>query len=130
MATFPTIYRRGTELHSPVVGDFEDTMAHDPAIRSQSEGGYVTSRARFTRIARKWIVNYTWMSKANARTNPAATGIKAFEDARAGGSDNFDWPNPDDGVTYDVRFLGLVRYIPHENTNFLWWMVEFVLEEV
>jgi len=125
MATFPTLYRRGTELHSPVVGEFEDTMAHDPAIRSQSEGGYVTSRARFTRIPHKWIVNYTWMSQTNKDT------LKAFvDDTVVGGSDSFTWTNPEDSTDYDVRFLGLVRYIPHPHTNFLWWMVEFVLEEV
>lgn len=124
MAAFPTIYRRGTELHNPIVGDFDDTMAHDPAIRGLSEGGYVTSRARFTRIARKWTVKYNWMKTANKDT------IKTFEVARAGGSDSFTWTNPADSATYTVRFLGLVRSNPHEDTNFLWWMVEFILEEV
>ena len=124
MATFPTIYRRGTEIHNPVVGTFENTMAHDPAIRSQSEGGYVTSRARFTRIPRKWPVNYTWLTKANKDM------IKDFEDARVGGSDSFTWTNPEDDTAYTVRFLGLVKYTAHSNTNFLWWIVEFILEEV
>ncbi len=124
MATFPTIYRRGTELHSPVVGDFDSTMAHDPAIRSQSEGGYVTSRARFTRISRRWMVNYTWLTTANKDV------IRDFEDDQVGGSDYFTWTNPADSTAYTVRFLGLVRYIPHPDTNFLWWMAEFVLEEV
>ena len=58
MATFPTLYRHGTEIHNPVVEDFVDTMAIDPAVRSQSEGGYITSRARFSRIVRKWTVKY------------------------------------------------------------------------
>jgi len=124
METYPVLQRRGTETHNPVVGTLDDTMAHDPAIRSQSEGGYVTSRARFTRIARKWTVSYRWMSQANMNT------LKAFEDARAGGADSFTWTNPEDSTTYTVRFLGLVRYVPEDNSNFLWWAVEFVLEEV
>ncbi len=125
MADFPTIYRRGTELHNPIVGAFEDTMAYDPTIRSQSVGGYVTSRARFTRIPHKWTIKYNWVTQANKNT------IKTFvDDTVVGGSGNFDWLNPEDGVTYDVRFLGEVKYNSHSHTNFLYWMVELVLEEV
>ncbi len=124
MAAFPTIYRRGTELHNPIVGDFDDTMAHDPAIRSRSEGGYVTSRARFTRIPRRWTVRYDWVSKVNKDT------LKTFEDARRGGSDSFTWTNPENSTSYTVRFLGLTTYVPHPHTNFLFWMAGFVLEEV
>lgn len=124
MADFPTIYRHGTQVQQPVVGDFDDTMAHDPAVRSQSEGGYVTSRARFTRITRKWTIRYAWMSQANKAT------IKAFEDARYAGAESFTWTSPEDGTSHTVRFFEPVRYTPHEHTNFLWWTVEFVLEEV
>ena len=124
MATFPTIYRRGTEIHNPVVGDFDDTMVHDPAIRSQSEGGYVTSRARFTRTQGKWTIRYDWMSQANKDT------LKTFIAARSAGAGEFTWTNPEDDTAYTVRFLGLVKYTAHSNTNFLWWIVEFILEEV
>lgn len=124
MAAFPTIYRRGTELHNPIVGDFDDTMAHDPAIRGLSEGGYVTSRARFTRIPRKWPLKYDWLTTANKDT------LKAFEVAMVGGSESFTWTNPADSTSYTVRFLGVARYTPHEHINFLRWMMEFVLEEV
>ena len=124
MATFPVITRRGAEVHNPIVGDFNDTMAHDPTIRSRSEGGYVTSRARYTRVTRAWTVKYDWVSQTNKNT------IKAFEDARYSGSDSFTWTNPEDSTAYTVRFLGLIRYNAHEHTNFLWWRVEFVLEEV
>ena len=124
MATFPTIYRRGTMVQQPVVGDMDSTMAHDPAIRSQSEGGYVTSRARFTRISRRWTIRYEWMSRTNKNT------ILAFEDARCAGAEAFTWTNPVDSTTHNVRFLEPIRYTPHANTNFLWWTVEFILEEV
>ncbi len=124
MAEFPTLYRRGTELHNPIVGAFDDTVAHDPAIRSLSEGGYVTSRARFTRIPRKWTVGYNWVSKANKDT------LKAFEVDRRGGSGSFTWINPEDSTTYTVRFIGLIRDVPHAHANFLFWIVDFILEEV
>ncbi len=124
MDTFPVLQRRGTELHSPVCGEMATTMAHDPAIRSQSEGGYVTSRARFTRIPRRWTVKYDWLSKANKNT------VKTFEDDHRAGAASFSWPNPEDGTTYTVRFLKPVTYIPHPSVNFLFWMLDFVLEEV
>ena len=106
------------------MGDFDDTMAHDPAIRSISEGGYVTSRARFTRIPRKWTVKYNWLTQTNKNT------VKTFEDARKAGSDSFTWTNPENNTSYTVRFLGLIRYAAHPHTNFLFWMVDFILEEV
>ena len=124
MADFPKLYRRGTELHSPIVGDFDSMMAHDPAIRSQSEGGYVTSRARFTRVSRKWTIKYDWMTKTNKNS------LKTFEDAQYGGADSFTWANPEDSTNYTVRFLGLIRYVALPDTNFTFWNIEFVLEEV
>lgn len=125
MANFPTLQRRGTETHNPVVSEFNTALAHDPTIRSLSEGGYVTSRARFTRMTHRWNIVYQWLSQANKNT------LKTFvESTVVGGSDNFNWINPEDSVTYDVRFLGEVKYTPHANANLLWWIVEFVLEEV
>ena len=124
MATFPSLTRRGTETHNPIVGDFDDTMAHDPAIRSTSEGGYVKSRGRFTRISRKWTVKYNWLTTVNKDK------IKDFEDDQYAGSDFFTWTNPADDTAYTVRFLGLVIYKAHPHTNFLYWMADFVLEEV
>lgn len=132
MANFPTLQRRGTETHNPVIGELSNELAHDPTIRSSSEGGYVTSRARFTRMTNRWNVMYRWLSQANKNT------LKAFVEGNAdsvpvgvaGGSDSFDWINPEDSVTYNVRFLGEVKYTPHDKANALWWIVEFILEEV
>ena len=124
MATFPPLQRLGGQTHNPIVSAFETKVAHDPTIRSTSEGGYVTSRARFTRLADAWVVHYDWMSQVNKDT------VKAFEEARGVGSASFTWANPEDSTNYTVRFLGLIVYTPHEHTNFLYWKVEFVLEEV
>jgi len=124
MATFPTMYRHGAEIHHPIVENFTNTMAVDPAIRSQSEGGYTASRARFKRITRKWTVKYDWVSQANKNT------FRAFEDARLGGADSFTWTNPENSTAYTVRFLEPVVYTPQSNANFLWWTIEFTLEQV
>ena len=124
MAAFPTVYVHGTLIHTPVVSSFDDGMAHNPTIRSLSDGGYVTSRARFTRITRKWTVKYEGLTQANKNT------IRTFEDARVGGSESFTWLNPEDSATYTVRFFEPVLYTPWPHVNFIRWRVEFILEQV
>lgn len=123
MATFPTIYRHSTLIQQPVVSAFEVTNALDPTIRSQSEGGWVTSRARFTRMPLRWVIRYEWMSKTNKNT------VRTFEVARRVGAETFTWTNPEDSASYTVRFMEPIRYTPHAHTNFLWWTVEFTLEQ-
>ncbi len=125
MVSFPILQRRGTETHNPVVRDMDTSMAHDPTIRGPMfEGGYVQTRARFTRISRKWTIHYLQMTQTNKNT------VKDFEDARKAGSESFTWTNPEDSVSYTVRFMEPIQYTPQEMANWLWWEVEFVLEEV
>ncbi len=122
MATFPTILRRVGLTQTPIVN--EEIVAFDPTVRNRYEGGYVGTRARFTRLPRRWSVKYEWMTTANKET------LRTFEDARAVGSDSFTWTNPMDSTGYTVRFFEPVRYTPALNTNFQYWTVEFILEEV
>jgi nitric oxide reductase large subunit len=124
MATFPTMYRYGTLVQKPVVEVMDNVLAHDPTIRSTAEGGYVTTRARFTRLTRRWTIRYEWMGATNKGT------LLTFEEARKAGAESFTWTNPIDSTAYTVRFMEPVRYTPHAGTNFLWWTVEFVLEQV
>ena len=126
MATFPTLYydSGSTRIHTPVVGELEDTMAADPAIRVNYEGGYTSARARYTRIVRKWRVVYEAAIATSMNT------IKAFEDARVGGAGAFSWVSPEDGVTYTVRFLGLVVYRPWDKNYYKRWTITFVVEQV
>ena len=116
MPNFPTL---GT---NPTIDGWEEGLAIDPTIRSQSEGGYVQTRARFTRLTNKWNIKYMALSAADKDT------LRTFEKTVRGGSDAFNWTNPANSVTYSVRFLGLIKYIPHSNS--LYWDVSFVLEEV
>ena len=125
MAGFPTtLYRRGTELHTPVVADLEEIIAQDPTIRSQYDGGYVQTRARFTNIKRRWNVHYTMMSQTNKNT------IRTFEAARKVGAESFSWTNPENGNSYTVRFLEPVVYRPINNMGYLYWDITFILEQV
>ena len=124
MASFPTIYVHGALIHTPVVGDFEHRLAQDPTIRSRFDGGYVQSRARFTRLPETWPLKYAGLSKANKNT------LEAFEKTQLAGSNSFTWLNPEDSTNYTVRFVGLASYKAWPHTNFLRWDMEFILEQV
>ena len=124
MASFPTILRRVGLTQTPIVN--EEIAAFDPTIRSQYEGGYVSTRSRFTRLSQQWSVKYEMTTTTNKET------LQAFEKARGVGSESFTWTNPIPLVstTHTVRFLEPVRYTPTLLTNFQYWTVEFILEEV
>ncbi len=124
MAAFPTIYIHGTLIHTPIVGELENELAINPTIRKGIDGGYVRTRARFTRLTQGWSIRYSGVSKANKNS------IKDHVAAQLVGSNSFSWLNPDDSVAYVVRYLGLPKYTPWPNTNFLQYNIEFALEEV
>ncbi len=116
MANFPTL------ATNPIIDGWEEGLSIDPTIRSQSEGGYIQTRARFTRLTEKWNVKYMALSTADKDT------LRDFEKTVFAGSDAFNWTNPANSTSYSVRFLGLMKCIPHSNS--LYWDVSFVLEEV
>lgn len=71
----------------------------DPSMKSEMEGGYVISRARHTRAPRRnWKCAYTDISREDKLT------IENFWIQVRGSSVIFNWPNPEDGQTYPVRF--------------------------
>lgn len=75
--------------------------AEDPSMVSTMDGGYVVSRARFTRPPRRiFTTGYTAMSDADK------TALQNFYRLVAmGGSVIFDWTHPDTGEVIAVRFL-------------------------
>jgi len=64
------------------------------------------------------------MSRANKNS------VRVFEDAQGAGAEYFTWTNPSDNIIYVVRFTGPVKYTPEENSDYLWWQVEFTMEQV
>lgn len=79
--------------------------AEDVAIREKMEGGYVYSRPKFTRPARK-----TFRTGFSDLTNADKLVLEAFWLTVKGGSDIFTWLNPVSGVTYNVRFTKPLTY--------------------
>lgn len=105
---------------------FQVTL-EDVALRTKMEGGYVMSRPRHTRQPRRTFnVGYSYI------TNADRVLLTSFFDQVKGGSVIFDWTSPEDGGTYQVRFVtdssGLpFKYVGIKNTKL--WNVSFQLEQ-
>lgn len=84
---------------------FFSMTPEDPAIRADIEGGYEVTRPRFTRTPRR-----TWTSGISFATNTVKQAVEAFWDTVKGGSVVFDWVNPENLVTYQVRFTKPITY--------------------
>lgn len=91
MLQFPTLYHHGTLEHTPYIED--SGLALDPAIRTPLESGLVQTRARFSRVPRRWRLRWDMLSAANKGV------IRAFELARLGGTEAFAWVDPDYSLT-------------------------------
>lgn len=94
----------------------------DPAISSPFENGMVQTRPRFTRIRRRWVINY------RALTEEEKDIIKNFYiNDTVGGSYFFEWENPMTEVTHSVRFTRDLEIV--QITGRL-YSVSFDLEEL
>lgn len=100
MADFPTV----------VLAGLEDSAYHsfsqaDPAMRREMEGGYTSTRPRYTRLPRK-----TWTTGFTDLTDAQKDSFIAFWESKKGGSESFLYLNPSDNVEYTVRFKGMPQY--------------------
>ena len=112
---YPTL----TAIPNREFGDDTNKMS----IKSESQSGWITVRARNTRKKEIFDVKYTDMSKADHTT------LKDFfNDDASGNVAEFNWTHPTSSVVHVVRFKEnkLRRDFLVEDT----WTVEFTLEEV
>jgi hypothetical protein len=72
----------------------------DPSTQSKMDGGYVVSRATFTRAPRR-----TWNSGYTSISNADKTILENFYISVMGGATIFDWTSPQDKTVYQVRFI-------------------------
>jgi phage-related protein len=80
----------------------------DSVLRSDYEAGYVNTRQRFTRVRRKWELRYPYLTEVDVST------LRTFIDTTVhGGADAFDWTNPVDSVTYQVRLQKPPEFIAY-----------------
>ena len=116
MPAFPTLSQ------NPSVEGWDEGIAFDPTIKSQTEGGYKQTRPRFTRMPDGWKITYKVLPQADKNT------LRTFEKTVKVGSDMFTWVNPVNSTAYNVRFVKPISYKLH--TTSILWDVEFELEEV
>ena len=118
MATFPTL------SVAPIVSDWDETAAHDPTIRNETDGGYVITGARFTRKPPK---------KYHIKLEPLPPTdkglLESLEEEIRVGAGIFTWTNPNTAGSHDVRLKAPIRYRLYKGTPNL-WTAEFDLEEV
>ena len=97
----------------------------DKAIKTEIEGGYVSSRARHTRAPRMTFkVAYTYIKDADKLI------LDNFYKSMGGGSDYFTWTNPENAVSYTVRFKSTLSGSFVGRLNNRRWDISFDLEEV
>jgi hypothetical protein len=98
MSTFPTFSRE-------VEWEMEEDVL-DSTIKSGYESGYVHTRPRFSSDRRVWtnvVYKYLTVSEKDI--------LKAFMATVRMSADIFSWTNPDDGVTYNVRFSPIPKIV-------------------
>jgi len=118
MPSFPTLTEDGNTIRPnyPYSEKNEDSV-----IRSEFDGGYVQTRARYSRVRKTWQVVYTALNTANKLL------VSAFVNTVQCGADNFTWVDPVTSTSYDVRFLAppVFNYVSYNR-----WDVKFTLEQV
>ncbi len=119
MASFPTL---GV---APTISDFDETLAQDPTLRYETDGGFVITGARFTGTPPdKYHLKYEPITEAEK------TALKAFQAEVRVGAGMFDWINPFTSAILDVRLLPPgMKFKPYKKRPGL-WTVELDIEEV
>lgn len=113
MPTFPTL----TAIPShPLIEQQENSV-----IRSEFDAGYVQTRARYTRVRKTWQVSYHFVD------NSDKAALDTFVSTVNGGADSFTWVNPQDSVSYTVRFQAPPTF---SYVSYGGWDVSFKLEQV
>lgn len=98
----------------------------DPVLRSETDGGYVITRPRYTRAPRKtFTTGFTSVSQADKVL------MESFWDSHKGGALSFTWADPVTTTVYTVRFMGQPEYkYVGMKTTYLWDITNVVLEQV
>lgn len=96
----------------------------DPAMRTEMEGGYVITRARHTRVPRRsWKVTYRMLGNADR------TLLENLWDTVRGGSASFNWTNPQNATSYEVRFKEPLSFSYTGRGSNQRWDCSFTLEQ-
>lgn len=118
-----------TDISFPVLSEGQDSKYYereieDVAMKSEMEGGYVSSRARHTRRPRRTFkCGYTEISDADRQK------LEDFYDLVRGGSVIFSWQDQSSNITYNVRFAEKISFKYAGIGKNKKWNVSLVLQE-
>lgn len=121
MADYPTFSK---ELDA---SSFKES-SENPVHADEMEGGYVVTRAKFTRAPRR-----AFMFKHADLSNAEKDSLQSFWNDRKGGAGAFNWTHPVSGQTINVRFapdMELEFERTGYGTNHRWDSSEITLREV
>jgi len=107
---------------NPDADGFSQRPAADPTIRTDFQGGAMLSRPRITKAPRIWSFNYSDLTEADKLF------LEAYEQAVKYGTSEFYWINPQDGNTYTVRFMDVLKW-EYNNNNTGTWKTKVTLIE-
>ncbi len=99
MAAFPTLSKAPSYPIDP------DGTREDAVLRSAVEGGYVQTRARFTRARRRWGLTYLNLPAADITT------LRGFEATTlVNGADAFTWTHPISAEVVTVQLAAPIEF--------------------
>lgn len=108
---------------------FQETIAEDPAISSQMEGGWTPTRPRFTRRPpNTYALSFTDISDADKQALQ-----QLYTDTRGGSEIISGWTHPTSGAAINVRFKqGSVPAYAYKGYggNHRWDVSGVILEEI
>ncbi len=104
--TFPTLSRDPEPI--------TEELANDPTIRSSMENGLVLTRARHTKLLKKWIVRYRLLTEADK------TLLTDFQDNIVVGAGTITWSNPKTDASFTTRLAKPISFKVMSDHNDKW----------
>jgi len=109
MTDFPTLAVTATAY------SFSEKSNIDPTIRSDFENGAILTRSKFKNNTLTWTVKYDFL------TNSDKELLDDFQNNTVKwGAGAFNWINPEDNITYEVRLNTVINFIIVSKTNREW----------
>lgn len=112
------------EINKSQDSKFYEVSLEDTSMVTKMDGGYVVSRAKHTRKPRR-----SFKTGFTAILNQDRVTLTTFYESVKGGSVVFDWIDPIEQVTYQVRFTSplMFKYVGMGVAQL--WDVSFSLEQ-
>ncbi len=117
MNTYPTT------IALPDASGFQEALALDPTLRSETESGRVITRNRFTKVPKIYKLVYVLLANTDKET------LEVFETDVGFGAEAFEWQHP---LTSDIKIVRFAKPIlfNYASNNADEWNVQVELQEI